>query len=356
MDNYEHLVIAADATLEEAMQAVETSGHGIAFVIDASRRLLGALSDGDIRRAILRHTPLEVNVTEVMNPEPLYVGADTPLADVEGMMERHRIRHVPVVNKNGRVIDVIVREDAHVRSDHDHKAVIMCGGLGTRLKKLTHKTPKPLLPVGGQPILETIVGQLGKQGFRNVVLATNYKAEMINGHFGNGDHLGMRIDYVREDQPLGTAGALKLLQIEDDRPLLVMNGDILTKVSFKALLDYHHQGRWDMTTCTTTYEIKIPYGVIDADESGQLTRIREKPSERFFVNAGIYVLNPSLIELIPDNRYFDMTDLVRAARKREMRLGTFPIHEYWIDVGRLEDYSRANCEYETHFVGREVTS
>jgi dTDP-glucose pyrophosphorylase len=355
MKDYRRLLIGSDVTLEEAMLAVERSGQGIAFVTDESRRLVGSVSDGDIRRVILRHVRLDSPVIEVMNPSPLHARSGTPLEKVREMMDAHRIRHVPVVDAQGRIADVVTEADAKTTGEHEHTAVIMCGGLGTRLKKLTGKTPKPLLPVGGQPILETIVDQLGKNGFRNVVLATNYKADMINGHFGNGDHLGMQIDYVHEDQPLGTAGALKLLDVDDDRPLLVMNGDILTKLSFQALLDYHVRGPWDMTACITTYDIEIPFGVVDTDGNGELTGIREKPSQRFFVNAGIYALNPSLIDLIPDDQYFDMTDLVSAARASGYRVGTFPIHEYWIDVGRLEDYSRANNEYESHFVAREVT-
>lgn len=353
MKDYTKLLIEPDLSLEEAIRHVENLGSGIAFIADASGRLLGALSDGDVRRAILCHKPLDGPVRDAMNPSPKTVAHNTPASEAQVLMDLHRIRFVPVLDEAGRIVHVFAHEDVHTDPARDNMAVIMCGGLGSRLKELTQKTPKPLLPVGGQPILETIVGQLGKHGFRNVVLATNYKADMINGHMGNGDHLGVQIDYVREKQRLGTAGALKLLGGVNGKPLLVMNGDILTKVNFDAMLEYHQACGWAMTICMVTYDLRIPYGVIDADSNGQLQGIREKPMQRFFINAGIYVLNPALIDLIPDNEYFDMTDLVNAACANGMRAGTFPIHEYWIDVGRMEEYHRANREYAVHFASEE---
>ena len=353
MMNQEKLVVGVQTSLEDTMARVDSNGRGIVFVVDEAGRLVGSMSDGDIRRAILKHTPLDVPVRDVMNPSPTTISADQPRAEAHALLEVNRFRAIPKVDSEGRIVEIVTLDDPESDVPRDNVAVVMCGGFGRRLKELTRLTPKPMLNVGQRPILETIASQLASHGFRNLVLATHYKAEKISEHFGDGDHLGLDIDYIREEDPRGTAGALKLMDIRNDQPLLVVNGDILTKVNFDSLLAHHEDNGWQMTMCTTSYDFRIPFGVVDVADSGEISAVREKPLVSNFVNAGIYVVDPCLIELIPPEVFFNMTDLVDAALANGHRVGTFPIHEYWIDIGRADDYDRANREFDGCFTSDE---
>lgn len=350
MIDHGSIIVSDQVTLEEAIRVLDQSGRGTIFIADAAKRLVGVLSDGDVRRAFLRHVPLTTPIHQVMNRSPKSVNPAQDGEKARELMDQLKIRYVPMVDADDKIIRILTHEEVHHPPARDNLAVIMCGGLGSRLKELTKERPKPLLSVGGRPILETILYQLASYQFRKVVLATNYMAEMINGHFGDGEQIGIEIEYLREEKPLGTAGALRLIKPLNHQPILVMNGDILTKVNFNSLLQYHKDGNYHMTACITGYEFKIPYGVVDMDENYRMTGLREKPSCHFFVNAGIYVLDPALLELIPPDEVFNMTDMADKAAKNGFRVGTFPIHEYWIDIGQLEDYQRANHEFPLHFL------
>jgi NDP-sugar pyrophosphorylase family protein len=220
----------------------------------------------------------------------------------------------------------------------------MAGGLGTRLRPLTDDIPKPLLKVGNKPILETIIRNFAEHGFVNITISLNYKGDMIKDYFGDGSDFGVNIDYVEENKRLGTAGALSLLKENPHEPFFVMNGDLLTDVNFSHLLDFHSFGNSTATMCVREYEYQVPYGVIQTKDS-DITSIVEKPIQKFFVNAGIYVLSPSVFNDIPENEFFDMPTLFNILIEKQKKVSSFPIHEYWLDIGRMSDFEQAQSEY-----------
>jgi NDP-sugar pyrophosphorylase family protein len=222
--------------------------------------------------------------------------------------------------------------------------VLMVGGLGTRLRPLTEETPKPLLRVGGKPILQTIVERFAAHGFTDFIFCVNYKAQMIRDHFGDGGRFGVRIEYIEESKRMGTAGALGLLPERPAEPFFVMNGDLLTNVNFENMLQYHLQNRAKASMCVREYDFQVPYGVVNIEE-GLIRSIEEKPVHRFLVSAGIYMLDPSCLDLIPENAYYDMPALFERIVEEGGRAVSFPLREYWLDIGRMEEYERAKREY-----------
>ncbi len=271
-------------------------------------------------------------------------------------MKLKQIRHIPVVNENGSVIKLELWTELFSSQERDNLVVLMAGGLGSRLSPLTNECPKPLLKIGSKPILETILESFTETGFRKFYITVNYKAEMVEEYFGDGEKWGVEIHYIREEKSLGTAGALGLLPEKPVRPLIIMNGDVLTKVNFGQLLDFHRQHQAQATMCVRDYDFQIPYGVAKM-EKHRLTRIDEKPLQRYFVNAGIYVLDPEVLELIPKNDYYDMTDLFSKLMEYKCETAGFPLREYWIDVGRISDFERANGEFARIFsINEELSS
>ena len=225
----------------------------------------------------------------------------------------------------------------------------MAGGFGTRLHPLTEKTPKPLLKIGDRPILETILEQFIDYGFHDFYISTHFKSELIKDYFKDGGLYGVNIHYIYEDVPLGTAGSLGLLPSSiSDLPIIVMNGDILTKVNFEHLLDFHNSNKSDATVCVREYDFKVPYGVIETTNGCSIKSINEKPIHKFFVNAGIYVINKDLIDKIDGKRYLDMTDFLEGVINYN-KVNAFPVHEYWLDIGHISEYKRANKEIYTVF-------
>jgi NDP-sugar pyrophosphorylase family protein len=252
-----------------------------------------------------------------------------------------KLNHLPVVIE-GRPVGLILRADLMEMDELPLKAVIMAGGFGTRMQPHTNDMPKPMLPVGGKPMLEHIVGQLRDSGVKQMQITTHYKAEMIHDHFGDGSSHGVKVDYVNEDCPLGTAGALGLLKLQQS-PFLVMNGDIVTKLDFRKMLDFHKEHKAEMTVAVRQYEMSVPFGVVET-QGVNITKITEKPATAFLVNAGIYLLEPKIIEIIPAGQKLDMTDLIDISLAQGLRVVSFPIVEYWLDVGTPMDYERANEE------------
>jgi len=220
--------------------------------------------------------------------------------------------------------------------------VIMAGGFGTRLRPFTDTTPKPMLPVGDRPLMERTLENLQETGIRNVTISTHYKPEVIINHFQDGSEFGININYVNEEQPLGTAGALGLMTPPDDT-VLIINGDILTNVNFESMFQFHREHRAEMTVATRIYEFQLPYGVVEM-EGVRISKITEKPTKKFFVSAGIYLLEPRMFAYIPKNQRFDMTDLIERLLIEGRQVVNFPIREYWLDIGRHPDYERAQVE------------
>lgn len=351
MDDPTRFLIDESATMRETMAAIDRSGKGIALLVDAERRLIATLTDGDIRRAILAGIQLDTPAALLVARKPpkarrpIAATPDLDETELKALMDRHGIRHVPVLDSEGRVLRLAIREELDSEENLAVSAVIMAGGFGTRLRPLTDDTPKPMLSIGGTPLLERTVGRLRKHGIRNVNLTTHYLPEKIQNHFGDGSGFGVRINYVEEEVPLGTAGALGLLP-ESDEPLLVMNGDILTGVDFQELVKFHREHEAALTVGVRQYEFKVPYGVVQA-EQGVVRSLREKPKYEFLVNAGIYLLEPDVRGYIPADRRFDMTDLISALLKDGRKVVTFPVVEYWLDIGQIEDFQRAQQDVQS---------
>ena len=343
----EELFIAEDATVREAMRAIDANAtYGIALVRTTEGRLAGVLTDGDLRRAMLVGLALDAPVSEALALQPveeferpLTTHAGASQSDLLELMTRYRVRQIPLVDEAGQVVEVALLQSLVEETRPALRAVIMAGGFGRRLGPLTEELPKPMLPVGDRPLLERIIEQLRDAGIHRVQLTTHYRAEAISAHFGDGDGFGVEIGYVNETEPLGTAGALGLLE-RTDEPVLVVNGDIVTGVDFGALLRFHEEHVADMTVAVWPYELRVPYGVIETSD-GIVSGISEKPVVRSFVNAGIYLIAPRVLELVPAGVHFDMPELIERALADGLRVASFPLREYWLDIGQPDDYARA---------------
>lgn len=336
------ICIAEDQPISEAVARIDASGGEIALVLDEAGRLVGTVTDGDVRRGILRGKSLDAPVSMIMNREPKSAPQGSDLRMLARELKSRSIGQMPVIDENGVVVDVIFARELDVPPQQEHAVVIMAGGLGTRLRPITETIPKPMIPIGGKPILEVIIGKFLDQGFQRFTLCVNHLAEVIKAHFGDGSKFGVEIDYIQEPKRLGTAGALSLIHPAPTRPVIVMNGDILTSVNFSQLLAFHYDNRAAATMGLNRFQYTLPYGVVDV-AGHSIRSFREKPVYDFFVNAGIYVISPEAISLIPQDEFFDMPTLFEKL-PNDKRVA-FPIHEYWLDIGRHDDLDRAIREY-----------
>jgi dTDP-glucose pyrophosphorylase len=345
MELIEKILTSDKASLRTAMTCIDRGAKGIALVVDEQNRLVATLTDGDLRRAVLAGCGLDLPIATLLeklraqnksNPITLPIGSARETIIKE--MKAQAVRQIPLVDEQGRVIELAVL-DALVGEPHvPVHAVVMAGGYGKRLMPLTANTPKPMLRVGEQPLIERLVHQLKQAGIARVNISTHYKEDQISAHFGNGDAFGIEVEYVSEEQPLGTAGGLSL--VSGDDPMLVINGDILTALDFRALLNFHFEHSAEMTVAVREYGFDVPYGVVDTDGL-HVTAVTEKPTVKFFVNAGIYLIAPSARKLIPSGQHFDMPQLIDLLVKAGGRVISFPVWEYWLDIGRHEDYEQA---------------
>ena len=348
MINWQDVSVSPDQSIRDALSVIDEGGIQIAIVVDEDDHLEGVATDGDIRRGILDEINLDAPVRTVINEDPITARPQTDCQSLIDRMRTKRIHQIPIVDNESRVVGIEVLDDLLEPETRPSPVVIMAGGLGTRLRPLTEDCPKPLLEVGGQPILETILEGFIVHGFHRFYLSVNYKSGMIEDYFGDGSDWSVDITYLHEEQRLGTAGPLSLLPERPDEPLIVMNGDLLTKLNYAHLLDYHRDQDSIATMCVREHETQVPYGVIETEEQ-RMMGIEEKPTERYFVNAGIYVLEPETLGLVPENEFFDMTELFEDLIDREGEATVFPVREYWQDVGQKEDFRRVNGEYEEVF-------
>jgi len=342
--------ITSSNTIRELMNLMDRCAIGITLVVDEDTRLIGTITDGDVRRAILLGIELDQQVGELLatrkdngrNGRPVTAPIDARPEELLQLMTEHHIRQIPLLDAEDRVVDIALESEYLAASILPVDGFIMAGGFGKRLMPLTAKCPKPMLPISGKPILEHLVGKLHAAGIRNVSISTHYLAESIVEHFHDGKDFGLHIEYIDEDRPMGTAGALARASV-GDLPLLVVNGDILTSVDFRAMLEFHREHSADMTIGVQQYEVQIPYGVVTT-EGIDAVRIAEKPSFRHFVNAGIYLIQPTVCQMVPQDRAFDMPDLITRLISAHKRVICFPIREYWLDVGQMEQYMRASTD------------
>lgn len=341
-------LVAPTATLGEALAQLDAGGIGVLLVAGAGRRLVGVLTDGDLRRAILSGSGLDSPVLPFVSREPLTTGPEAGPDVVLQLLDHGReyaVHHLPVVADDGVVLGVWLRSDIVGTPGTDLRAMIMAGGYGMRLRPLTDGIPKPMLPVGDRPLLELTIERLRAAGIRHVGVATHYLAECITGHFGDGSAFGVEISYFPEEQPLGTAGALRALP-DDGEPLLVLNGDVLTGVNFARMLAFHRECGAELTVGVREYVMEVPYGVVDC-QGTRVVGIREKPRQRYMVNAGIYLLESGVRRFVPDDLRFDMPDLIGRLLAADRSVAAFPIVEYWLDIGRPADYARAQADIAT---------
>jgi dTDP-glucose pyrophosphorylase len=343
--NWRNTLVPPSASLGEVLARIDTGGYQIALVADREDRLLGVVTDGDVRRAILKGVPLTSAVNGVMNPSPVTVSQGTCADEQLAVMRRQSVHQLPIVNGGNLLVGLVLIDDLIGAAEKPNWVVLMAGGLGSRLRPLTESMPKPMLVVRGRPILEGILENLVNEGFRRFFISVNYRADMIIKHFGDGSSWGIEINYLREEARLGTAGALALLPAAPGYPLIVMNGDLLTRASVSSLLEFHAAQGAAATMAVREYELQVPYGVVRTS-GAQITAVEEKPVQKFFINAGIYALSPEALAHIPRDAAFDMPTLFARLHAAGALTSAFPLHDFWLDIGRLEDYVQANMQLE----------
>ena len=336
-------LVPSTALAYEALNVLDQGGLRIALVVDEFGRLDGIVTDTDVRRALLKRVDFSSPVSIIMNSNPITAHCKTPRITVHALMAKRSLLHMPLLDDENRVVGLETIDDVHRTPIRDNWVFLMAGGFGTRLKPLTDNCPKPLLPVGGKPILETILESFIAAGFHRFYVSVHYLGEQIKSHFGDGSNWGVNIKYVEEETPLGTGGALGLLSDTGGLPVVVINGDVLTRLDFNALVDFHEAQGADMTLCVREHDVRVPYGVVEG-KGALVTDIVEKPLHRFLVNAGVYVVGPAVLATLKPIRRIDMPDLVKACLAENGKVGMFPIHEYWLDIGIPEDFSRAQSD------------
>lgn len=344
MKEIKHITVSPLSTIKEALAIIDSGAMKIAIVLDEHKKVIGTITDGDIRRGLLNGLNLDSAIESIYFKNPTLGNVNESRDSIIQKAINKKLYQIPIVNDQGHLVDIEDLATLLKITTRKNRVILMAGGLGTRLHPLTKQIPKPLLKVGNKPILETIIENFAKYGFVNITISVNYKAEMIKEYFGDGSKFGVCIDYIEESQRLGTAGALSLLPTQPKEPFFVMNADLLTNVNFTHLLDFHIHEHASATMCVREYDYQIPYGVIQTQDSSIIS-IKEKPIETFFVNAGIYVLSPQVLEYIPKNSFFDMPTLFEQLISTHHKAISFPLHEYWLDIGRMSDFEEAQNEY-----------
>jgi dTDP-glucose pyrophosphorylase len=347
MSDWARLLLPPEATVREAIQCIDAGGMQIALVVDAQHKLIGTISDGDVRRGILRGVSLDSPSGGIMNRAPTVVASGEEREVIIATMRARHLHKIPVLDSQGRLVGLETLGELVRPAPRENIVVLMAGGLGARLRPLTEARPKPMLVIGGRPILETILLNFIESGFHRFYISVNYMAEVVKEHFGDGSRWGVEIRYIHEPERMGTAGAVGLLPEQPRAPVIVMNGDLLTKINCASLLDFHLSHAATATMCVREYDLQVPYGVVKLKEH-RLLSVEEKPVHRFFVNAGIYVLSPEAMALIPPS-FYDMPTLFEKLVAEGRETAVFPIREYWLDIGHLADLEKANGEFGVHF-------
>ena len=348
MKNIENIKLKQNTTIKEALRIIDSGAMQIALVVDDNDKLLGTLTDGDIRRGILRGLDLDSSIETIVFKEPAVAKISSTKEEILKIALSKKLHQIPIIDDNGIVLDLKEIEELVEPKIKTNRVILMVGGLGTRLRPLTQDTPKPMLKVGNKPILQTIVEKFAEYGFANITMCVNFNAGIIKDYFGDGKEFGVNIDYILEQKRMGTAGALSLLKERPNEPFFVMNGDLLTNVNFEHIFNYHTLHKATATMCIREYDYEVPYGVVKMNDN-KIVEISEKPVQKFFVSAGIYMLSPEILDLIPKNEFYDMPTLFEKLIKLSKNIISFPIREYWLDIGRIEEYQRANEEYGIFF-------
>ena len=340
MNNFQDVVVTQNIKIRESILILEKSNKKIVLVVDDNFRLIATISDGDIRRGILKGISLDNCISEIYHIDFISINENKSKKEIIEIMKKNEISQLPILDQNGKLVGLHLLNNLLEETKVENNVVIMAGGKGTRLRPLTEICPKPMLKIGDKPLLEIILGQFIENGFVNFHFSVNYLKEQIIDYFGDGSQWDININYLIENEPLGTAGCLKKLPKTIDKPYFVVNGDVLTRFNPIHVLDYHNINQSNLTICAHTYEQTIPYGVIQT-KGIKLQKIIEKPTFQHLINAGIYIINPTINHLINDNDYIDMPDLINSSIKSNKNIIIFPIHEYWLDIGRHENLKEA---------------
>jgi len=350
MHDWHQAIIKLTDTILTAVEVLNSESLRIVMVVDENDRLAGTVTDGDIRRGLIKHLSMDTIITEIMFKEPTVALVEDSKKTILDKMKKLDLLQIPIVDNNRKIVGLETIQHLLEKKRYDNPVFLMAGGFGKRLQPLTDNIPKPLLKIGNKPILENILEQFIAAGFHNFYISTHYKAEMVREHFGDGGDWNVTIEYVHEDKPLGTAGSLGLLSKKISRlPILMMNGDLLTKIDFEQLLNFHLEEKGDATMCVREYDFQVPYGVIKAD-GYRIISIEEKPINKFFINAGVYVLSPSILDMVNGVNYLDMPKLLDKKIESNGQVNMFPVHEYWLDIGQIDQFNKAQQDSREMFI------
>jgi dTDP-glucose pyrophosphorylase/glutaredoxin len=345
IDNY---CIGVNSTIKEAMKVIDKNLTGGALVVNENNELVGTITDGDIRRAILKGSSINEGIESTYFKNFKFVTEEHSKKKAKEYMLNNKIRQVPVIDKDKKLIDLYFLDDIISYDKRDNYVFILAGGLGTRLRPLTETVPKPMLTVGDKPILELIIEQFKEYGFRNFIVSLNYKGEIIEEYFKDGKEFDVNIEYIRETKKLGTAGSIALVKEKFTKPFIVINGDILTGIDFDKFLNHHIKNNFNITVGVRNYEINVPYGVLVTGNM-LIESLEEKPTYKFHINGGVYAVNPEVIKYIQQDEIYNMTDLIEDAMKNKYKSGIYEITEYWTDIGQIDDYRKANTDIHKFF-------
>lgn len=332
-------IVDAGKRIEDVINLLEK--YKILFIIE-NGKFYGTVTYGDLRRALGQNFNLTNPVSRIANKNSKFVLEYHDSAYRKKIIDDlpDEFRYLPILNERNEIVDILTEDGLFSLPNH---AVIMAGGLGKRLQPLTNDIPKPMLHIGNKPILQTIIEQFRVAGIKHIHISVNYKADVIIDYFGDGNNFGVQIKYLHEEKPMGTAGCLSLLEKRLAAPFFVMNADILTDLDFANLIDYHTKNNYFSTMCVYEHVVQIPFGVIKADDC-LIYDIKEKPSEKYLINAGIYLLDPDVINFIPQDDFYNMTSLFQLLIAEKKRVGIFHLKDYWTDIGNFDDFNRANKE------------
>ena len=344
VDDVSRCSVPSSASVKDVVENLTASGLRLCLLVGSDGTLIGIVSDGDIRRGLLAGTGLDGPATSVMNPSFSSASPETPHAELTRLVRSQDVTHLPLVDGEGKLAGLFIDQPNGEAASQDNTVVIMAGGMGLRLRPLTENTPKPMLPVGGKPMVQHTIEALRAEGFMKFVLAINYLGDQIEEHFGDGSGFGVSIAYIKEDLPLGTGGALSLLGGSFTSPIVLLNGDVLLSARLTDMLDYHHSHSADITVGVKVLDTQIPFGVIEL-EGSLIVAMQEKPVYRDFINAGVYVLEPPVVRSVTPAVRLDMPDLVADWMGRR-KVFAYPMHESWRDLGHIEDLELARKDYE----------
>lgn len=337
----EKFMIDVRSTIRQAMESINENWREVTLVKADDGRIVGTITDGDIRRGLLHRLTLESPAVEVMNPRFVSVSPEVGRAAVLDMMKALVLRQMPILDPQGRLVGIHFLNDLLGAETKPNMAVIMAGGKGTRLKPLTESCPKPMIQVAGRPILERVVLHLVSYGIRKIFISVNYLSDRIESYFGDGSRFGCAIEYLREKEALGTGGPLSLLPSLPDHPIIVMNGDLITQANIEKALRFHEAEGVAATICIRPHRTDIPYALVKY-EGRRLVELSEKPSMLFPINAGIYILDPHILSFIPSGREFPIVELFQLLLKKREHVAVYHVEEEWVDVGNFDDLRKAN--------------